>query len=778
MFGVLFVEGVGIERNFHRHNLPAHTHPYTTRDIMTPVVSFGITDLIESEEQYKDLKKQLSGFRRGSDEFFLQLFNECPLSSWPNYKDFLKKQAVPMANTSKKNHSDIYRSSLSPNNLITCVDKKKLSTYFQHFQFSLRTWPENDCLGVRPYDCLTDTFANHYEYLTYREVNDKSRNIASGIMTLVNSKRGAKLSDNNFIVSILSHNKPEWVLTDLACQFYSLTNTALYETLGPETSEYIMNLTESPILFFAKCNFYKIIDILPELNFLNTLVCFEDLNDNELKILNDTIFNQRKNSRNELISLYTLKQVEEIGELSQIPIIPPTPDDIYTISFTSGTTGVPKGVEMTNSNVASGIAFSLSTFKVPNRKIGKQLHDMCFLPLAHIFERMLLTYNLSTGTGLGFLHAPDPTILVDDLKILKPDVVALVPRILTKFEAGIKNAMEKSGFQKNVASSILDLRQSRLTARGGHDRSVMNFLVYHRILIDKIRESLGLTNASYVVTGSAPISNDTLIFLKSSLDIGMRQGYGLTESFAGVCLAEPFERDAGSCGAIGIASECRLRSVLTMGYNAEDDLKGEIQLRGPQIFDKYFKMEKETNEVFDDEGWFSTGDVGRIDEKGRIYVIDRVKNFFKLSQGEYIAPEKIENIYLSSCPLITQIFVYGDSLQTYLVGVLGIDFESTQNILANDFPVVLTWTPSQLIENLNIDSKLRRYLLMTINSYAKGLQGFERLHNVYVGLDPLKIEDDVITPTLKIKRIKATKLFKGKLNKLYEEGSLVRHGKL
>ncbi|EDO15196.1 hypothetical protein Kpol_401p1 [Vanderwaltozyma polyspora DSM 70294] len=739
---------------------------------------FSVVDLVDSDPRFKSLKDELSRFKKGSDEYFLELINSMPLSSWPKYTAFLKQQAVPLETSNKPGYSPVYRSSLSKNDLVTCMDSIKLKTFYDHFQFAVRSWPQNDCLGVRPYDESSGQWLDHYEFEDYATVNERSRNIGSGIMTLVNTKRLRSLTSNDFIVSILSFNRPEWVLTDLACQQYSLTNTALYETLGPETSEYIMNLTESPVLLFAKSNMYRVMEIIPKLKFVNTLVVLEDIDNEELKIINDSIFAHSKNSLGEKVSLFSLRQVEEIGKLNQIPVIPPTPDSLYTISFTSGTTGMPKGVEMTHRNVASGIAFAFSTFRIPKHKRGKQLHDMCFLPLAHIFERMLLAYNISSGFGLGFLHKPDPAVLVEDLKILKPDVVSLVPRVLTKFEAGIKNALEKSGFQKNVASNIIEMKQTRITSKGGPDRSLMNYLIYHRVLIDKIRESLGLENASYMVTGSAPISYDTLVFLKSSLDIGMRQGFGMTESFAGVCLSEPHEKDAGSCGAIGISSECRLKSVPSMGYDAEKDLKGELQLRGPQIFKRYFKREDVTTESFDEEGWFSTGDVGRIDEKGRLYVIDRVKNFFKLAQGEYIAPEKIENSYLSSCPLITQIFVFGDSLQTYLVGVVGIDPDMVQQALIKENPSVKNMSASQLVEALNSDSKLRKQLLSIMNTFIKGLQGFEKVHNIYVGLEPLRVEDDVVTPTFKIKRPKATKFFKDQLDALYAEGSIIKNGNL
>lgn len=753
---------------------------------MTFITEFSITDLIHSDPRYKTLKDRLEGYKNGSDEYLLALMEELPLNSWPEYKFFLQCQASPLSGTSRINTSPIYRSTLSHKQLVTCTDHN-LKTYFDHFHFAVRMWPNNHCLGSRPFDSNLQQWQNTYVWETYQQVFDRAQNFGSGILSLVNVKKRTKLKDNNFIVTILSHNSPQWVITDLACQCFDLTNSSLYETLGGETSEYILNLTESPVLCFSVVNLYKVLTILPHLKYINTLICLDEQDEHKLNSINGSLLNNNiKNSLGEKVSLHSMKHVETIGSLTKIPLILPTPKSLYTISFTSGTTGLPKGVEITQQIIASGIAFALSTFKIPKHKKLKQLYDLCFLPLAHIFERQILAYDLTRGIGIGFIHKPDPTVLVEDLRILKPDSLALVPRILTRFEAGIKNNLSKTSIQKTLATGIIDAKSERFTSRSGTDKSIMNFLVYHRVLIDRVRDGLGLNNASYLITGSAPISKDTLLFLRSCLDIGMRQGYGSTESFAGVCLSEPYERDPGSCGAIGLTAECRLKDVPEMNYFIKKELKGELQLRGPQVFSRYFKNEKDTKEAFDEDGWFSTGDIATIDEKGRLYIIDRVKNFFKLSHGEYIAPERIENIYLSSCPFITQIFVFGDPLKSFLIGVASIDVDGLLKLL-NDIRYndgtkeknFIHWDIDTLIVNINEDINLKKSILLEINNFCQeSLQGFEKLHNIYFGVDLMTVNNDCVTPTLKIKRLQTTKVFKDILNSLYSEGSLFKNSKL
>lgn len=215
-----------------------------------------------------------------------------------------------------------------------------------------------------------------------------------------------------------------------------------------------------------------------------------------------------------------------------------------------------------------------------------------------------------------------------------------------------------------------------------------------------------------------------------------------------------------------------------MGYDAEHDLKGEVQLRGSQVFRGYYKNPQETSRALGEDGWYSTGDVGFIDSKGRLSIIDRVKNFFKLAQGEYIAPEKIESVYLSSCPYLTQISVHGDSLQTFLVAVIGLELDITAPIIHKKIPELRGFSGKDLVDEINKSRAHRKALIVLINSFIEGLQGFEKIHNLYVGIEPLKVTDDTITPTLKVKRANAAKHFRKILENLYEEGSLIKVEKL
>lgn len=362
--------------------------------------------------------------------------------------------------------------------------------------------------------------------------------------------------------------------------------------------------------------------------------------------------------------------------------------------------------------------------------------------------------------------------------------MANVPRVFTKFEAAIKAATIEhptSNFTRSLFNKVISKKtelQSQEDGDPGHH------FIYDKLFLSKIREKFGYDKMLYNVSGSAPISPQTVRFLKAALNIGFAQGYGLTESFAGMSISNVFDADVGSCGACGITSEMKLKELPQMGYGANDEggPRGELLLRGYQMFSHYYKNEEETAKAVDLEGWFHTGDVAKFDSKGRVYIIDRVKNFFKLAQGEYVTPEKIENAYLSSNPILTQLFCHGDSLKHFLIGIAGIDPAMAKTFLVETCKVDVSSLEHEKDVVEKINEKQNKQILLDYLTQQTGkefkLQGFEKLHNIYFEIEPLRLDRNVVTPTLKLKRPVASKFFAEPINNLYAEGSLVLSNKL
>lgn len=684
----------------------------------------------------------------------------------------LLANGVALPNSKEPGHLPIYRNAYSVNELRN-VPHPSLTTLYKTFETTVAANPTSKCLGTRQ-KLADDSFGN-YQWLTYAEVAQRRTDFGSGLFFVLQNNPYKAVLTNDFVLSLFSHNRPEWMFTDLACVAYSITNTALYDSLGPDTSRYILGLTESPVVVSSKDKIESLIKLKSEspreLSNLTVLISMDKFDLDNPASPDHLLVKYGQDNR---IAVFDFAQVEKFGQIAPKRHITPTPETTYTISFTSGTTGShPKGVILTHASAVSAITFCYS-----NVTLVKEPVMYSFLPLAHIYERMNAAFALSYGAAIGYPQSASPLTLLDDIQTLKPHMLALVPRVFTKLELALK-AQTINNEEKPLLRSIFTKAiNKKMELQSIEDGNPGKHILYDRVT-GLLRKKIGFLNVIFCATGSAPISPETVRFLRASLDCGMSQGYGLTESFAGLCSSSKYEANPGSCGPIGISTEMRLRDVPEMNYTANDEggPRGELLLRGPQIFKEYYKNPTETAKAFDKDGWFLTGDVARVDAvTGRLYIIDRVKNFFKLAQGEYITPEKIENTYLSRFPLANQAYVYGDSLKTYLVGIVGVEPDIIRGWLNSRFKIdpSKAATRDDIVQIMN-RADVKKTYLSEMNKTVDGVfQGFEKVHNLYIDVEPLTIESNVLTPTLKIKRAIASKYFANVFATLYDEGSIIR----
>lgn len=701
--------------------------------------------------------------------------------------------AVPVTKPGP-NESAIYRNKARPDQLVSAI-RPELDTLAKVFNNAAKIFADRPCFGYRPYNYATGTSENRYDHFTYAEVNQRKKALGAGILSVlldnpfrtndlashrkiadhVQNYRSYNADNYSFVVSIFSANRLEWLLTDLATSAYSITNTALYDTLGDAVTLHILETTESPIVVCSRDKISTILQLKRDnpskLANLISVVSMDPIS------LDPTYSSMYEKAKNQGVILHDIHQVEVLGHLNQLEELPPSPETLFTISFTSGTTGSnPKGALLSQQNLAAAIAFFAA--EKPQIKDGRAF---IFLPLTHIFERGTLNFALSTGYFLGFPHltlnakVDAFTALVEDCKIFKPHYFSIVPRLLTKMESIIKSHVESLDTVNRFAiKKIIDYKLSQQGIQDGS--SGANLVMDNFPTYQAIKSLFGLENLVWMQTASAPINPNTLIYLKASLGVGISQLYGLTETTGAFSKDHMYECKPGSCGSPGVASEVKLVSRPEMGYYVEDN-KGELLIRGAQVFHGYFKNDEETKAVYDAEtGWFHSGDIGMINpENGRIYIIDRVKNFFKLAQGEYISPEKVENIYLTKNPIIQQLYVHGDPVRSWLVGVVGISYDSGLKFLNDECGYnKLELTENELLHELNsVNNKL--VFLQKINSSVREhINGIEKLHNIHIEINPLRLDRDIVTPTLKIKRRVAAKFFSTIFHKLYElEQSLV-----
>ncbi|CCE83316.1 Piso0_003891 [Millerozyma farinosa CBS 7064] len=706
---------------------------------------------------------------------------------------------VPVAGTEKEGYSAIYRNKMFPEG-VKAYFTPEWTTSPAVLREVVACYHDAPAFAWREYDQETGKSAPTYTTCTYGELDQLQRNFGAGLIYLLQHNlykdsqkyESHRKIDNHikdyqsydaknlsFILSIYSYNRKEWVLTDLACALYSITSTALYATLGPDTSLYILQLTESPVVVTAKKHVEAIIDLKrknPEA--MGSLISIVSMDSLDLENKTSLSYSDRQlveHCKSVNIELLDMDMVTNIGKLFPLKELLPTPESIYTISFTSGTTGShPKGVMLSQRTIVSSMVMG-------NCHVGhtRRSKAFLFLPLAHIYERMAVGQYLTFGNCLCFPQINgSPLTLIEDLKVFKPKTMTNVPRVLNRLEATLKSATIEHA-SPAVRSFFNNAIDSKIKSEG-NKLVVGTNLIYDSFILSQLRKKLGHDEMAYVFSGSAPISANTINFLKAALNLTILQGYGLTESFAGISIATINDKNPESCGPVSITCELKLRELPSLGYrlNDKNGPRGELMLRGPQIFSGYYKNEKATKEAMSEDGWFSTGDVAQF-ANGKLYIIDRVKNFFKLSQGEYVTPEKVENQYLSKVPMLSQLFVHGDSLQSYLVAVAGLEVANVRNFLVKQLGVdqnLLTDDESVLRECSK--KEIRKKLLLHFNSEMKDLQGFEKIHNIYFELEPLTVDRGVVTPTMKIRRPIAANFFGEKLKAMYNEGSLVHDAKL
>ncbi|KAI5952666.1 FAA24 [Candida jiufengensis] len=727
-------------------------------------------------------------------------FNKLPLND-----DVFETQQIPNTATSSQ-FSQVFRNKASTERLIDSIHPE-LDTHAKLFNNAAKKFSSRLCLGTRTYDYNNKSSNNKYDYITYKETFIKKNNIGAGIIRSLQSNKFLNPNkieshqkiknhlnnkfgipnylrnnpdnciekDCSFILSLFAVNRVEWILTDLACSSYSITSTALYDTLGSDVSQYILDLTQSPIVV---CTMDKVEVLLnlrqqypKETEALISIVSMDPI-----KYIDKNLI---KLGQELGIEIHDLHQIEEIGKSNPIEEIPPNPDSIFTISFTSGTTGSkPKGVMVPHRCAASYVT-TLLCYE-PQPKEGDIAY--VFLPLTHILERQTSAFAFSTGYTLGL---PQTTVgkkdfvpfdlMLDDLRILKPTYMSIVPRLLTKLEGLIKQQVKelpKSDQQKvNEIIQYKIQEQSKFMGSKGINSKLDSFPPYLNL-----QKMTGFENMKWVQTASAPVAVSTIAYLKASLNMGLMQFYGLTESGAAITSTCMYDSRPGSSGSISTTGEFKLRSVPDMGYDIKN-LQGEVMLRGPQMFKGYYYNQEETNKAVTEDGWFHSGDIATVDELGRLSIIDRVKNFFKMAQGEYVSPEKIENKYLSANLLINQLFVHGNSLKSYLIGIAGIDYDQGLKFLNEEFGInKIGMSQEELLTILN-EKPVKLKILNLLNSNVRNqLNGFELLHNIHIEINPLTVEREVVTPTFKLRRPIAQKFFAKALHKLYEIEQSLIHG--
>uniref|UniRef100_A0A0B7ANZ2 Long-chain-fatty-acid--CoA ligase n=1 Tax=Arion vulgaris TaxID=1028688 RepID=A0A0B7ANZ2_9EUPU len=586
------------------------------------------------------------------------------------------------------------------------------------------------CLGAR-------TGPNkEFVWYSYQEVIDKTLQFGSG---LINS---GVVPGNKTCVGIYATNRPEWAIADYGCQAYSMCPVPLYDTLGLQAIKYILDQCEiTTVVCDTETKVRTLIELKNEFPLLKLVVLTEALTE-ELKLT----------ALNVDLSLITFEELLLIGKENAQDPVPPKPDDIYSICYTSGTTGNPKGVVLTQFAFQSMVQSLLVAVQINFVPTPDDVH-LSYLPLAHNFERACHVMLFLAGGRIGYFSR-DIKLLTDDLVTLKPTIFPTVPRLLNRIYDAVHGEVKGSKIKSALLRWALASKQKDVDRRIYRRDSV-----WDKILFKKVQNKLG-GRVRIVITGSAPISPDVVTFLRCALGCLVVEGYGQTEAGAGVTITVPGDPSVGNVGPPFPGCHIKLVDVPEMNYYAKDNF-GEICAKADFLFREYYKDPEKTAETLDSEGWLHTGDVGTWLPNGTLKVVDRKKNIFKLAQGEYVATEKIENVYQNSS-FIAQIFVDGDSLQTCLMAVVVPDVLYLEKWARN------AGFPSN-IEDFCRHKDAKDTILKDLLAQGKKakLQSFEQVKDIYLETEMFTVENDLLTPTLKNKRPALRNKYKNIITELY-----------
>ncbi|KAK3169880.1 hypothetical protein OEA41_009264 [Lepraria neglecta] len=547
----------------------------------------------------------------------------------------------------------------------------------------------------------------------------------------------------------------------------SLFTVSLYDTLGPSATEYIIHHASLPCVATSLPHIPTLLKLKPRVPSLKVIISLDPLDQGEregyskLAILNDLA--------SELgVRIYSIQEVEAIGASNGPPQYhPPLPSDLVTINYTSGTTGTPKGVVLTQANAVAAASCSLVTCIQ-----GPQDTALSYLPLAHIYARMSEHGALWAGGAIGYFHG-NILELVDDLQTLRPTTFISVPRLYNRFGGAVRaGTVQAPGVKGAIARHIISTKTAAM--KPADSPSATNrHAFYDRIWGRKVAAALGLARTKYMVSGSAPLDPSLQDFFRAAIGTKFVQGYGLTETYAhGLCQMEG-DLSVGNCGGVAPTLELCLLDVPDMEYYATDkpQPRGELLIRGSSLFNGYYKNEEETKKAMLPDGWFCTGDIATIDSRGRFKIIDRRKNVLKLAQGEYISPERIENIYLSHLSYLAMAYVHGDSMQTFLVAIFAVQPDMFAPFASKVLGRTIEATDMQAIREACDDQRIRKAVMQELDKVGRknNFAGYERVRNCYLMVDPFTIDNELLTPTLKMKRPPTAKKYRKHLDDLYAE---------
>ncbi|WKX99249.1 hypothetical protein Q1695_014269 [Nippostrongylus brasiliensis] len=643
------------------------------------------------------------------------------------------KQSVPV-----QGERGVYKSGLLASNGKLYEDKvyPEVVTLWDAFNHGLKKSQDGPCVGTRGAD-------GQYRFKKYSEVLQESSGFASALVSELEVRPGDR-------IGIYAQNRAEWLITAFGCVQQSVTIVPLYDTLGADAASFVVSQTEISVVVVDTMS--KARNLASKKSLMPNLKTILLMNNDEVTPESEAELKAAG------VKILPLRDVIDRGSRNPQPKRLPTKDDVYIICYTSGTTGTPKGVVITHENLMANVSGWLSVFNVFQPELlNSEIVTISYLPLSHMMEQVTHWTMLLIGASMGYFSGSIPRLL-DDINALKPTAFAVVPRLLNRLYDAIESKVQKGGFITRAVYRLAYRKKLALLKKGITTRDS----IWDRMVFNKVQAQLG-GRVHTLATGSAPISAEVLETCRVALGVTIVEAYGQTECTALATMTWPGDWTGGHCGGVAPCCNIKLADVPELNYFSKDR-KGEIMIRGPSVTKGYFNNPEKTAELFDEQGFLHTGDVGELLPNGTIRIIDRKKHIFKLAQGEYVAPEKIENVYIRS-PVLQQVYVDGDSLERWLIA-----------IVVPEPKVMEEWNaahgvPGRSLREICSDKKAHDYVLSKLQEIGKEnkLNSIEQVKRVYLEDNPFTVENGLLTPTLKSKRPQLRLKYKDIISKIYAE---------
>ena len=648
--------------------------------------------------------------------------------------------------------------------------QKESVEYFQNKSLisynieQMKKYKDRPCLGRRLKVGVNEKgepiYEKKYTYFSSIEVYHMCLNFSKNL----HEKRKELIhrdSYNNIdfdLIGIFAKNCTEWVVADLGCQMDTITTATLYATLGPNAFKFICEQTQiktvlvSPDLVKMLCEFKKKFT----LNNLTNAILFDlTTNCDSEKVL------QELEKAGFTAYSFTKDFLKENNNIKETDLKISQPDTIMTVCYTSGTTGNPKGVMLSQRNLIAVLETVIDGGSIP---VDEYAAHISFLPLAHIFERMVISGFMGIGAKVGFISGSVRTTLMEDIKYFGPTLLFTVPKVLLTIRNKVIEGFDKlSGWKKKLAYTAYHTKLDNYKKYG-----VVTHAIYDMLVFKKIREMFG-NRIKVVLCASAPLRKELADDFKVFLSVPVVEGLGMTELSGSPFCTNYNDYTNFTAGGVNWGARMLLKSVPDLGYTVNDVIEGincpagEMCLKGPVVFHGYYKNDEENKKCFDEEGYFHTGDVGRLypNYGNGLKIVDRVKEIFKLSQGEYIIPAKLESVYTKSI-YVQQLMIYGNPTKNNIIAIVIPDKKKCAEAL------------NISIDDLVKDTENKKLHELIINDFNKlavdaEFNGLEKVKYILVDFDEFTNNNNCLTPTMKIIRKNVEIKFKERIDKLYEE---------